>query len=199
MEFGAAILQFLGAVGTASAVLFGLSSWLGKVWASRILASEQAKYAQALHEATARYDQQLAIAKAAIDRYSESQFARYGELWQSLCELRAAGDDLWESASPEKVRKFAKQVRDTRLSVQKSALILTEGHYDGLLSALDSFDQFNLGKTNLARLRSRPRDQDYDEYSIREAIEHNGQVRDDYNRKLETLRVHLKKQIGGVQ
>ena len=196
---GAAILEFLGAVGTAGAILFGLSSWLGKVWASRILAAEQAKYAQALHEATARYDHQLEIAKAAINRYSESQFARYGELWQSLCDLRAAGDDLWELASPKKVQKFAKQVRDTRLSVQKSALILTDEHYEGLLSALDSFDQFNLGKSNLVRLRSHPSEQDYDEYSIRVAIEHNGQLREDYSRKLETLRVHLKKQIGGVQ
>jgi hypothetical protein len=195
----AVILQFLGAVGSAGAILFGLSSWLGKVWASRILAVEQVKYARALHEATAKYDQQLEIAKTAINRYSESQFARYDELWQPLCELRTAGDDLWEAASPEKVKRFAKQVRDTRLSVQKSALILTEEHYRGLLSALDSFDQFKLGKSNLVRLRSHPREQAYDEYSIRESIEHNGQLRESYSRKLETLRVHLKKQIGGMQ
>jgi hypothetical protein len=199
MEISSAfILQFLGAVSTAGVVLFGLSSWLGKLWASRILAGEQAKYAEALHEATGRYDQQLEIAKAAINRYSESQFERYGALWQSLCELRAASDDLWETASPEKVRKFAKQVRDTRLSVNKSALILTEEHYDGLLSALDSFDQFNLGKINLVRLRSHPAELSYNEYSVREAIDRNGRVRDEYVKKLEVLRVHLKRQIGGV-
>ena len=199
MEVITAILQFLGAIGTATVIVFGLSTWLGKVWAARILASDQAKYAQALHETTAKYDQQLEIAKSSINRYGELQFARYGDLWESLCDLRVAGDDLWESASAEKVRKFAKQVRDTRLSVQKAALILTEEHYAGLLSALDSFDEFMVGKTNLVRLRSYPKELDNDESLIRDAVDRNGQIRASYSKKLEDLRVHLKRQIGGSQ
>ena len=199
MEFSSAILQFLGAVSSAGAVLFGLSTWLGKVWASRILAGEQAKYAEALHQATARYDQQLEIAKAAINRYSDSQFSRYGELWQSLCELQAAAEDLWAAASEEKVTRFAKMIGDTRLSVHKSALILTEDHYKGLLFALESFDRFNLGKTNLVRLRSHPNELVYDEHLANLEIEHSREIREDYNRELESLRVHLKRQIGGQQ
>jgi len=34
----------LGAIGSASLIIFGLSTWLGKVWASRILESDKAKY-----------------------------------------------------------------------------------------------------------------------------------------------------------
>jgi len=44
-EIGAAVLLSLGGAG---AVLFGLSSWLGKVWASRILEAEKAQYGQDL-------------------------------------------------------------------------------------------------------------------------------------------------------
>lgn len=193
------ILEILGAVGVAGVILFGLSSWLGNVWASRILAREQAKYDEALHRTTAKYDQHLEIARAAINRYSESQFSRYGELWQSLCDLRAAGDDLWESATPDKVKKFAKQIKETRTSIHKGALILSEEHYRGLLEALESFDQFSLGKTNLVDLRRHPNRQDYDEYSIQELIRHNGQLRNDYTHKLDQLRQHLKRQIGGIQ
>ena len=34
----------LGSVGGAAAIIFGLSTWLGKVWASRILEADRAKY-----------------------------------------------------------------------------------------------------------------------------------------------------------
>ena len=44
-EIGGAILISLGG---ASAVLFGFSSWLGKIWAERILTNEKAKYAEEL-------------------------------------------------------------------------------------------------------------------------------------------------------
>ncbi|WP_297810230.1 hypothetical protein [uncultured Methylophaga sp.] len=44
-EIGGAVLLSLGGAG---AIIFGLSSWLGKVWAARILAEEKAKYGQDL-------------------------------------------------------------------------------------------------------------------------------------------------------
>ncbi|EMX0314405.1 hypothetical protein AAFZ98_004560 [Vibrio parahaemolyticus] len=44
---------FLASVGSASAIIFGLSSWLGKVWAQRILEQEKNKMAIGL-ESTKR-------------------------------------------------------------------------------------------------------------------------------------------------
>lgn len=197
-DIAESILQVLGAVGTAGAVLFGLSSWLGNVWASRLLAREQAKYDEALHKATAKYDQQLEIAKELVLRYSDSQFTRYGELWQSLCDLRATADDLWESVNIDKVMALAKQIKETRTAIHKGALILTEDHYRGLLNALESFDRFSIGKKTLVELRRNPNSQEYDDYTVQNQISCNGQVREDYISKLEQLRQHLKKQIGGA-
>jgi effector-binding domain-containing protein len=37
------VTAVLGSVGSASIIIFGFSSWLGKVWASRILTREKAK------------------------------------------------------------------------------------------------------------------------------------------------------------
>ncbi|TKF87595.1 hypothetical protein FCV67_26055, partial [Vibrio sp. F13] len=42
---------FLASVGSAGVIIFGLSSWLGKVWAQRILDEERHKLAEDL-EAT---------------------------------------------------------------------------------------------------------------------------------------------------
>ena len=46
-EVGGAVLLSLGG---ASALLFGLSSWLGKVWAERILSREKAEQAKELED-----------------------------------------------------------------------------------------------------------------------------------------------------
>jgi hypothetical protein len=37
-------------LGTGGAIIFGLSSWLGKVWANRLMESERAKHAQDLEK-----------------------------------------------------------------------------------------------------------------------------------------------------
>ena len=38
------VSAFLASVGGAGAIIFGLSSWLGKVWANRILEADRVKY-----------------------------------------------------------------------------------------------------------------------------------------------------------
>jgi len=43
--------------GGAGAILFGLSSWLGKVWANRILENEKAKHRVELEEFKAQLSQ----------------------------------------------------------------------------------------------------------------------------------------------
>lgn len=41
-------LAILGSIGTAGIIVFALSSWLGKLWANRIMASEKQKYEKEL-------------------------------------------------------------------------------------------------------------------------------------------------------
>lgn len=198
-DASAIVLQVLGAVGTAGIAVTGLSGWLGKVWATRIMKQEQVKYDEALHRTQAKYDQQLEIAKAAILRFSENQFNRYGELWNSLCDLRGAADDLWELANIEKLKRFARQVQATRLQVQKSALILTNEHYEGILNTLKLFDDFYIGKCKLVELRGQTQEDALGgPRMIEDAMRNNSDLRKRYVMNIEDLRHHLKAQIGGA-
>src|SRR5215510_13537465 len=86
--------SILASVGGGALIVFALSSWLGKVWANRILEADKLKYQSAL---------------AVVNRYSETQFQLYNDLWSSLCDLRIAGDQLWEEASSQNARRFAQQ------------------------------------------------------------------------------------------
>src|SRR2546429_226086 len=45
----------LASIGSASAIVWALSSWLGKVWASRILEQDRVKYAREIEQLKAEY------------------------------------------------------------------------------------------------------------------------------------------------
>ena len=55
----------IGTVGSAGAIIFGLSNWLGKVWANRLMESEKQKYAQ-----------DLELLKAEISLKSQTEIER---------------------------------------------------------------------------------------------------------------------------
>lgn len=53
------ITTALFSVGSASVIIFSLSSFLSKVWVGRILAADTAKYSQALQDSRAKYDKEI--------------------------------------------------------------------------------------------------------------------------------------------
>src|SRR5215510_1088274 len=109
--------SILASVGGGALIVFALSSWLGKVWANRILEADKLKYQSAL---------------AVVNRYSETQFQLYNDLWSSLCDLRIAGDQLWEEANSHNAQKFAQQLQKTKDMVQKRSLLIEDEHYESL-------------------------------------------------------------------
>lgn len=134
------IASMLASVGGAALIIFGLSSWLGKVWANRILEADKLRYQSAL---------------AVVNRYSETQFHLYNDLWSSLCDLRIAGDNLWEHADSINARRFAQQLQRTRDMVQKRSLLIEDAHYETLKRLMEEFGDFDLGKARLLELRRR--------------------------------------------
>lgn len=195
---GELIYVVLTSIGGTTVVVGALSAFLGKIWADRITRKEQHEYDRRFHEISSKYEVQLNLFKAESLRYSDSQFTHYNNLWISLCDLRRAAEDLWAEATSEKVRRFAKQVHETRLQAEKSALVLEEGHYRNLIGLLATFEEFQFGKKHLVELRNRPAaTQDVDQYAIRDAIFTNSQHRNAYNIFIEELRKHFKRQLRG--
>lgn len=74
-------LQYVGAfllsIGGGTAILFGLSSWLGKEWAARILEADRAKYASVVEQAKADLERVTRKMQAGLDHrvfVSRAQF-----------------------------------------------------------------------------------------------------------------------------
>ncbi len=85
-EYLYAMGAYLTAIGSGGLLVFGLSSWLGKVWANRILAKERSKFQQMIEEHKVRFS-----------ALHEKQAFLIAELYQHLRKLDygVRGVDFW--------------------------------------------------------------------------------------------------------
>jgi TIR domain len=86
--------------------------------------------------------------------YSKAQFEAYCNVWKSLQALRLTGSDLWEIANKENLVRFANQLRDTIQLVYEGSIFFEESDYSQLLSVLEEFRYFRVGKERLVEVRT---------------------------------------------
>ncbi|MBQ7208193.1 MAG: hypothetical protein IJS01_10390 [Lentisphaeria bacterium] len=76
-------LAILGSVGIGGAIVAALSSWLGKVWAERLMAKESAKYREELERLTKRLERKNYVSRVRFD----AEFAIYRDLSAAFLEV----------------------------------------------------------------------------------------------------------------
>jgi hypothetical protein len=205
-------LDWLGAivvsVGGTSAIVIGLAKWFGDRLANKLLEKDKAKYQEELEGLKIKYQTDLEIKKTDLEksktlfiRYSEHQFNLYNDLWKSLCDLKHIGEELWERAELQKVKDFSEQLKATKLTVEKSALLIEDIHYKDLIRILDNFGKFEFGKMTLITLRNRQAHElenyGVNDHEIRRVIDQNGQTKQEFISLVDNLAITFKKQIKG--
>ena len=70
----------IAALGGGGAIVAGLSSWLGKVWADRLMVKETAKFREDLERLTKQLERKNYVSKVRFD----AEFAIYRELSKTL-------------------------------------------------------------------------------------------------------------------
>jgi hypothetical protein len=139
---------------------------------------------------------QIGIANPQQD-YNKAQFEAYCNVWKSLQALRLAGKYLWEIASKENLVKFANQLRDTTQLTYEGSIFFEESDYSQLLSVLEEFQYFQVGKQRLIEVRTvKDIEQQENIFSsfrfermIAEQIERNRRHKVEYESVLEKIRV----------
>lgn len=205
-------LYWIGAIfisiGSTSGIVILLAKWFGDRLANKLLEKDKAKYQNELEELKIRYQEELEIKKNDLEksksvflRYSEHQFNLYNDLWKSLCDLRHIGEELWDRAETQKVTEFSKQLKVTKLTVEKSALLIEDKHYKELIRILDDFGRFRIGKMTLISLRSK-REKDLinfgvDDDEIKRVIDDNENSKQQFVTMVDELATIFKKQIKG--
>ncbi len=206
-------LEWLGAilisVGGTSAIVIGLAKWFGDRLANKLLEKDKAKYREELEGLKTKYQTELETKKTELEksksiflRYSEHQFNLYNELWKSLCDLNHIGEVLWERAEIQKVKDFSKQLKTTKLTVEKSALLIEDNHYKDLIKILDNFGKFEFGKMTLISLRNRQAHElenyGVNEVEIRRVIDQNRKTKQEFVSLVDNLATEFKRQIKGL-
>ncbi|MCG8672623.1 MAG: hypothetical protein MI867_24690 [Pseudomonadales bacterium] len=194
------VITVLSSVGGSAIIIGGLSNWLGKVWANRILEQDKKRYQEEIELLKKQYEVHFDGLKAVLMRYSERQFDIYRELWGSLCELKLTTDDLWIRATPDNVARFSEQLNKTRFWLEKSSLFIEDTHYQRLKGVFDEFEQFLVGKENLVELRNDPSiSKEELHYRTRDVVESNRWHREHFTDTLAELRGYFKKHIAGTE
>jgi len=131
--------------------------------------------------------------------YSEKQVYWYDALWNSLCDLRFAADDLWESPIVANAEKFAAQLKKTEEQIMKGSIHIEAAHIESLKSLIREFGNFRVGKVRLIALvdQLNSQESDVDDGKIQHATVVNGQIRDRYLRLLEDIESSFRKQMRG--
>ncbi|PMN99858.1 hypothetical protein BCT19_04110 [Vibrio splendidus] len=184
-ELAAAVIASIGGAG---AVLFALSGWLGKVY----LQKEKAK----LEKLQSKYSLVLEKERVAHQRYSESQFKTYNEVWAVLCEVERVCENLWVKARPQDVRILARTIKEARQQLKSGALLFEESDYKLLNDLFDDFGNFQFGKHRLAGLRQNQTGY-YDDQDVYSLIENNREIRERYQVVLTRIKNDFRSQIRG--
>lgn len=191
-------------LGSSSVIVIALSSWLGKVWANRILEKDKLKYRRELESTKIKYERQLENYKQHLEkskllfiRLSENQFTLYNNLWATLLKLKQTAEDLWQTTTVDNLMSFALHLDKTFNSIGKNRLIIEDSHYEKLQHVLETFSKFRLGKENLIKLR-RMTDEQRKKLNMTNTvnfINENKKTKFDYENLLEDIVKDFKKQI----
>ncbi|GJQ50485.1 MAG: hypothetical protein H3C64_05265 [Candidatus Kuenenia stuttgartiensis] len=168
----------IGSVGGAAFIIVALSTWLGKVWANRILEQDRLKYASGLEQIKNKLNSERERSQFVFSLYFEGQFKIYNDLWAALVELQYGVERLWKEASRQNLQKFIKALQEATPQIKKSALLIEPEHYNEIMNALRTFEGYRVGKERLVFVR---RSENLDRGQIQEVIDNNRGNRDIIN------------------
>jgi hypothetical protein len=197
--------SILVSIGGGAAILFGLSSWLGKIWAEKILSSDRDRYNRQLEMLKSdlssdveKLKSQMALKLDISKRFSEKQFYLYNDLWNSLCDLTIAGNNLWAEVTETNAKKFGEQLKKTKDQILRSSLLIENDHYQRLKELMDRFSKFEFGKNRLLFTDLRRSNDQVNSEDIERTIRNNRIVKDDYLCLLNEIESYFKDQIRGM-
>tara|TARA_Y100000310_G_C20703217_1_gene832044 strand:- start:9856 stop:10509 length:654 start_codon:yes stop_codon:yes gene_type:complete len=212
--------DLVAGAGGASVLIVGLSAWLGKLWAnkileehkklltseiekekfeySKILEKERFKYSIEQDKLKQEYSKKLEEVKTFSVKYSEAQFNIYGVLWEALCDLQKAVNDVWDQPTKEKVRLFSNQLDNAMSNLNRASIYIDDSHLESINEALQKLYKIQEGKGELADKLGRGSQPL--EYNSRlwSRVQDNRRLKSEFGGLLDSLRSYFKSKISGV-
>jgi hypothetical protein len=142
------------------------------------------------------YKNYLSIFKEDYSRYYGEQFKLYANLWKILCELKNAGNMLWNEATHKNLRSFAELLEKASDDLEKGSLFIESEHYIKMLELVDRLKEYKFGKDKLIEVYNK---KDFQHrvgiYDIEKLITDNNNYKTQYEGLLKDVRDSLKDQL----
>ena len=122
------VIGILTSLGGGGAIVLGLSNYFAQLLTKRYEEKIRAKFQNEIND----YQSQLDIIKQTTIRYSDKQFELYSKLWASLYDLKLLANNLWQEPTPLSLERFSKQLKSTKIEIEKASLFIEETHYKEL-------------------------------------------------------------------
>jgi Glu-tRNA(Gln) amidotransferase subunit E-like FAD-binding protein len=187
----------LGSVGGAAAIIFALSSWLGKVWANRILEKDKLAYSSELERIKNQLHSDAQKQQFVFSLYFEGQFKLYNDLWVSLSGLQNEVEKLWTEASTRNLKTFVTALSKAKQQIRNSALLIDQNHYKEIMEVIDSIENYHVGKEKL--INARRNIENVSQWDVQEIIEQNRDNREKINTFVEHMLEEMRRQISGTR
>ncbi|HAS6779986.1 TPA: hypothetical protein I7305_16495 [Vibrio parahaemolyticus] len=181
-------------IGGGALIVMACSSWLGRVWANRILEKDKLKYTTELETIKSELQRESERQKVTFSLYFEGQFKIYNELWVALVELQDEVDKLWNSANHRNMRTFVRSVHRAKKQIRSSAILIEKSHYERILNSLSTFENYQVGKERLLNARMV---EELSEFEISEIISHNQAQREEISRFIDYMLENMRDQLKG--
>lgn len=182
-------------IGGAGVMIFGLSNWLGKVWAGRILERERKLHQKDIE----KYKYELDELKTNSLRYSGKQFELYNDLWLVMCDLAETIDRVIDDTSAKNVVNFVNQLSSTKKKVKRSFLFLEKPHYTKLMDLLHELRNLQDGKVKLYsildKIKTKEDFKNFNGEEYRKIISENQEIIKKYNKLFKEIGYDLKSQL----
>ena len=115
--------------------------------------------------------------------------------------MKNIGKELWKHAEPKTLKEFSEQLKITKITVEKNALLIEDLDYAKLLDIISKFGKFEIGKLRLKEFRDKETNEfvknGVDAIEIKRVIDQNRQTKDEFNEMVDKLRISFKQQIKG--
>lgn len=192
MEWIKVATAVIVSLGGGGLIILNFSKFLGDLFAKKYEEKVKATFQHDINQ----FQSHLDILKQTTIRYSDKQFELYQALWNSLLDLKILADDLWKEATSTKLEKFVKQLKKTKIDIEKASLFIEEEHYKDLSIILNKFSNYEIGKGILIDYRNQ---NGYNnDYEVRIMIENNGSLKNQYESLTNEIKGDLRQQLRGT-
>jgi len=185
------VRDILAVLGGAGIIILGLSKFLGVIWRDRIKESGRRDTEEALEAKRQRYG----LRRVQADKFAESQFDIYIELWQMLQGLSLTVDSLWQRATKTNIETLARELAATKDKVNAWSIFFEKRHLKELNKLFEILENFETGKIRLVEIRSKNDMRDVSPEAVSYQIQQNRMFKEDFENLLEEMRDSFKSRL----